>query len=382
MKAIRLLFYGSLLVCLLLGLLTGQRVFHLLFLSGFLLFVAVLGLNLYTFATFKYTQELTHTVCETTDQPQLHLTLFNENRFPLSVLVIRVALASARKPLALTFSLEPHASKAFQISVDVPFCGRFPVGMTTLVVTDVFGLLPMAFSMHHLAYYKMKELVVLPTAYPLEGLSQDRESRSSSGQAAQRLIDQGDGYAQLRDYRAGDPSKRIHWKKSAQHQALLVKQEDLPERETANIWLDTAHLTGSKEERLAQRHTLCEAVATFVRHMLERHRLVRIRLIGTAQADLHYETVADVDHFRLHLATQAFEADSGALLQDLVARDRLHTLTLFTAQNMDQLTPLLDGDDLLQLVLVGQDPLLSPVQTLIIPTGGDVAAAFTAGDLP
>ncbi len=49
----------------------------------------------------------------------------------------------------------------------------------------------------------------------------------ADGGHGQRFIRGGDDYAGLREYRAGDPSRRIAWKASARQDALLVRDSEL-----------------------------------------------------------------------------------------------------------------------------------------------------------
>jgi uncharacterized protein (DUF58 family) len=65
-------------------------------------------------------------------------------------------------------------------------------------------------------------------------------------------LHQGDELAALRDYRAGDPQRRIAWKASARHLNLLVKDFEQPQ--SPPQWqLDWRQLAGlGKEARIAR----------------------------------------------------------------------------------------------------------------------------------
>lgn len=70
--------------------------------------------------------------------------------------------------------------------------------------------------------------------------------------ASRMRLHQGDELGPLRDYRVGDPQRRIAWKASAHHRDLLVKDVELPQN-LPQWQLDWRHLAGlDKEARIAR----------------------------------------------------------------------------------------------------------------------------------
>jgi uncharacterized protein (DUF58 family) len=76
--------------------------------------------------------------------------------------------------------------------------------------------------------------------------------RSPSDDPTHQRLHQGDDLAALRDYRAGDPQRRIAWKASARHEGLLVKdfEQPRPRQEWRLDWRDLRHL--DNETRIAR----------------------------------------------------------------------------------------------------------------------------------
>jgi uncharacterized protein (DUF58 family) len=76
--------------------------------------------------------------------------------------------------------------------------------------------------------------------------------RSLSDDPTHQRLHQGDDLAALRDYRAGDPKRRIAWKASARHEGLLVKdfEQPRPRQEWRLDWRDLRHL--DNETRIAR----------------------------------------------------------------------------------------------------------------------------------
>jgi hypothetical protein len=87
-----------------------------------------------------------------------------------------------------------------------------------------------------------------------------------------RLAEEGDSIAGLREYREGDPAKRIHWKRSAGQGVLYIKQYEQPLRERVLIVADASSHELEGEEKLIYTDTLCRTAAALCRHSLLRKR--------------------------------------------------------------------------------------------------------------
>ncbi|SFE13202.1 Uncharacterized conserved protein, DUF58 family, contains vWF domain [Dyella marensis] len=76
--------------------------------------------------------------------------------------------------------------------------------------------------------------------------------RSPTDDPIHQRLHHGDDLAALRDYRAGDPQRRIAWKASARHEGLLVKdfEQPRPRLEWRLDWRDLRHL--DSESRIAR----------------------------------------------------------------------------------------------------------------------------------
>lgn len=386
MKRFRTIFYLLLLILFFAGLYTGLRIFFILSLSAFLLILTVFLLNVYTFYTFKFSQTISQEICETGDVPDLHLSLFNENFFPLSILVIHIQLVSLANPVDLTFSLPPFSSKSFKIPIDLPTCGTYRIGMSTMRIFDVFDLVPIRFDMHSLPYYRLKQLVVLPRAYPIDAIPGEAADAKSFTQARQQLAVHGDSYADTRLYRPGDPIKRMHWKKSAQHQTLYVRQYDLPEMEAITLIIDTSVLPDTTQGFRLHVHTLCECAATIALRALQRRKAVRL-LFSDSEDELLCNRVNELDVIRTALATKPFADQPEHFLPFIQSQIPQITfdqeIYLLTGQTSTELMSGIEdyarGLNNLLLIQIDGHPSNGLFRTICVPKGGDVAASLTAG---
>lgn len=111
--------------------------------------------------------------------------------------------------------------------------GQFLIGPVTAEFTDPFGL-----SLHRHAIDDGDTLTVTPAAVelPATGLA---GARGNDGVTATRIrANPSDDDVMTREYRHGDPMRRVHWAATARHGALMVRQEESVTTPEATIVLD------------------------------------------------------------------------------------------------------------------------------------------------
>lgn len=118
--------------------------------------------------------------------------------------------------------------------------GQFVIGPVTAEFTDPFGL-----SLHRQAIDDGDVLTVTPAAVelPVTGLA---GARGNDGVTATRIrANPSDDDVMTREYRHGDPMRRVHWPATARHGALMVRQEESVTTPEATLILDQRFLAYS-----------------------------------------------------------------------------------------------------------------------------------------
>ena len=386
MKVLRFLFYLLMPVFLFAGLYTGMRIWYVILIAQILMVLAILGLNQWTVRTFSYTQTLDASEAVKGSETALHLSIRNEKPFPLSMMRMDVELAAPSENRQISFSLLPFAGKEFDFKVSMPYRGVYPIGITTMRITDIFGLLPMRFDMRKLHYYRQPELTVYPRAEAPSSLYADVADEKLFGERFLHSAESGDSISGARAYRPGDPLKQINWKKSAAHGELYVKQYDQPIRENLTLLVDNCAHGAAGEEALSRADTVCEAAASITLHCLSRNRSAVLRALCDSRgvhAGEEALNMADFEKIRRWLALLPFDGEplKGPLpTESAYGRSALILVT-------DSFTPELEASlaeaepyfSAMSLVLVGdegRDTGLIP--TIRLPVGCDVSAELAA----
>lgn len=387
MKYARAIFYLLMVISLIAGLYSGLRVFFVLFISGLSIVILLLLLNIYTIYTFKYSQDITQHICEAQEIPELHLSLFNENFFPLSILVIHIQVVSMTEKVNLTFSLPPFSRKDFQMPLHLPYCGVYKVGMTKIRIYDVFDLVPFYFDMRYLSYYRLKEIIVLPKAYALGAIPGEVTDAKAFAQRQIKLAEQGENYSDARLYRKGDSIKRIHWKKSAQHNTLYVKQYDLPEMEAITLLIDSSRLYSTALDQKTHAHTLCESAATIALRALRQKRAVRLIFSEYPKNTLLCTSSDQFDELRHALALHNFSSLSEHFFSSIKDIDGQigsdQEIYLLSGQSstafMSEIEAYARKIKHFLLIHIDGQPDQGHLRKICVPKGGDVALCLTTG---
>ena len=385
MKALRILFYLLMPVFLVAGLYTGMRLWFILLLAQILLVLFIFALNQWTLRTFAYTQSLDVAEAVKGSETALHLSIRNEKPFPLSMMKVDVEMAAPSENTQVSFSLLPFTGKEFDFKVAMPYRGVYPIGITTMRITDIFGLLPMGFDMRKLKYYRQPELTVYPRAETPDSLYADMADEKLFGERYLHASESGSSISGARAYRPGDPLKQIHWKKSAQHGELFVKQYEQPARENVAVFIDNCAHGEAGEAARAAADTVCEAAACITLHCLARNRSALLRALGDTKGVRQGEEapdMADFEKVRRWLALLPFEdkAPGPLPLEDCRGGSALIVITSACSEALEasiaEAAPFFSA---VTLVLVGDghaDTGLTP--TLRLPVGCDVAAELVA----
>ena len=385
MKALRILYYLLMPVFLVAGLYTGMRLWFILLLAQILLVLFIFALNQWTLRTFAYTQSLDVAEAVKGSETALHLSIRNEKPFPLSMMKVDVEMAAPSENTQVSFSLLPFTGKEFDFKVAMPYRGVYPIGITTMRITDIFGLLPMGFDMRKLKYYRQPELTVYPRAETPDSLYADMADEKLFGERYLHASESGSSISGARAYRPGDPLKQIHWKKSAQHGELFVKQYEQPARENVAVFIDNCAHGEAGEAALAAADTVCEAAACITLHCLTRNRSALLRALGDTKGVRQGEEapdMADFEKVRRWLALLPFEdkAPGPLPLEDCRGGSALIVITSACSEALEasiaEAAPFFSA---VTLVLVGDghaDTGLTP--TVRLPVGCDVAAELVA----
>jgi uncharacterized protein (DUF58 family) len=147
--------------------------------------------------------------------------------------------------------------------------GRWRLAPVSVTALDPFRVMRTTRTVDPLA-----SLVVGPEVLPIAS-SALRSNREEGRLAQSRTADNVD--AMVREWRPGDPQRRVHWRQSAKRGQLMVRQEANPSSDEDLVVVDTAAAAGADREA---QDRLARAACSIVRALAGQERTVVVQETG------------------------------------------------------------------------------------------------------
>lgn len=156
--------------------------------------------------------------------------------------------------------------------------GAHPVGPLVVSRADPFGI---AYAEY--AIGQPRQLLVTPRVVPLSRGELDvAHSEGTEHELLRHSIPSADELI-AREYRPGDPLRRVHWRATARHDQLMVRQEEQRSNPEAWMLMDTRPLPPHTQEAADEFETLVDLVASIGVHLLDEGFAVSVVETGERQ---------------------------------------------------------------------------------------------------
>ena len=309
MKRVRVLYYLSMLVLLLAGLATGRREYFFVLCIMFLVICYAAVLNIWTFLSFSFVQELSDNSVVNGASPVFKIGIYNDKPFPFTMMKIAVQTPLPTEYVELSFNLDPQSNIHYDITLNCVYRGVYDVGMTTIEINDVFGLLCMRFDLRMLPYYRHKKLTIYPRLVQLPYLPAQICDAKYAGGGVQQISEEGESFSDTRQYRFGDPFKRVHRTLSMRKRELFVKRYDVPMETSAIIVLDTAVNCYEGEKLLHFADLACECATAIAYYSLRAGYVVALTGAAENRAIVDGKSSSDFAKLYDELAVIPFDVE-------------------------------------------------------------------------
>ncbi|MFD4904359.1 DUF58 domain-containing protein [Kitasatospora purpeofusca] len=206
-------------------------------------------------------------------EARVHLRVDNVSRVPTGLLLLedKVPYVLGPRPRFVLDRIEPRGHREVSYRVRSDLRGRYPLGPLQLRLSDPFGMCEL-----NRSFAASDVLTVVPQVLPLPFVRLTGEWAGQGESHTRSLALAGDDDVILREYRAGDDLRRVHWKSTARYGELMVRREEQPRRARATVLLDTRE-TGHRGSGPASSFEWAVACAASVCvHLLERGYQTRL----------------------------------------------------------------------------------------------------------
>jgi uncharacterized protein (DUF58 family) len=300
-----------------------------------------------------------------------------EDMLPAKALIESRARLRVRKRRMKIAMLGPNGRTTLEYQIELKMRGYYQIGPLVLEGGDLFGL-HRRYRVGTLPHF----VLVYPKVLPLEGY--DLASRRPVGEIrlTHRLFEDPTRIAGVRQYEAGDPLNRVHWRATARTGQLHCKIYEPSTIAGATVLLDF-HADSYPSRREPQRSELAVTAAASLTHALyQMGQQVGLVTNGRDAADR-----IRVEGWAHDFRTRA-EAQKDAAMKD--DSDRLQPLIVPTRRGVEQQkrimetlarVELTDGLTFSQLVAEASSRLPRDATVVAILGQAPVETAFALGNL-
>lgn len=215
-------------------------------------------------------------------------------------------------------SLGPRTSRTWAARVPLTSRGQFRIDPMVVRTGDPFGLFESVASVG-----PGSALLVYPAVQPLPAWSlpptalEGASTRAEHGPHLTPLV------TAVRPYLPGDAFNRIHWRSSARHQELQVKEFDIEPSADMWIYLDLDRNVHRGTDANATIETAVSAAAALAAHALDDDRGVGMEAIGLRRAVIGTDRGARQQHKILSLLAVA-QAEGDTPLAEMLVEGAMH----------------------------------------------------------
>jgi uncharacterized protein (DUF58 family) len=343
----RILFSICMVLLLVCGLYSGERIYFVGF--AMLLMALILSLLSVLFAsvTFKYVQALSPAMGVKGDTVEYKVEVHNEILFPIPYISLQYdsidsLLNGAGADVTLSLLPQTHGERR-----EVIFCryrGRWNVGLKSVVIRDFFGLVSVKLDVSKFLNHKKLSLLVRPRIINLERLPMRRKNDEGPMEAAPRRSEDIAMFSDIRKYLQGDQMKKIHWKLTARQRELMVKNYEETSLPDLLLYMDTRARKLELFDKLNLEDTLVECATAVVHYLLENHMPTSLIYYGEKRLHLHGSRPEHFQAFYSVLGEMPFDgkwAPEDVLMNDLKLITRSGNIFLITCAISNKLYDLL-----------------------------------------
>lgn len=183
----------------------------------------------------------------------------NPTLLPVTWLELHEDPAAARVPLGdlhLGAEVAPGETRMDFLWLYTPRRGMYTVGPLHVTTGDPFGI----FAVRR-THASSAVVTVLPRVVPLQGLEIPLGQPFGPHRTRNRVFEDPSNLANLRDYRAGDSPRHIHWKATARYGELQVREYELHATTSLAVLLDLHASEGDVQEAAVEAAASIAALA-------------------------------------------------------------------------------------------------------------------------
>jgi hypothetical protein len=202
----------------------------------------------------------------------------------------------------ISVSLPPVKDKEYRYAINCPHRGRYPLGVSRVRVSDVFGL----FSFGRAIRGGNAMVAVVPRTESVPAMAIEPGETGPQGQV--RISEDMSSPSGVRPWQDGDHLKKVHWKLTMRKRELMVRTYEESARPDTLVLMDTSPVNASRSQVLTIEDTMCDAAASAVLAQLTAGYPVRMPLSSEHPVEIAGQFPGEIGRFLEALTDLNFDS--------------------------------------------------------------------------
>ncbi|MBN2533645.1 MAG: DUF58 domain-containing protein [Spirochaetales bacterium] len=208
---------------------------------------------------------------------EYRVVLSNESLFPVSEISSKFMTINPLMPDMIPnfrLSLGQGKTKEFTYRISCSYRGIYQVGLNSLHITDIMGLVTINLPVWHRTFYVYPRIIAIYRfSFGIEGFLNKGEDKATTGLSDNTLI------KGIQEYKKSEPVRHMYWKKFAATGRPVLKEYDTSTTPEVTIYIDLFHTY--EEERsiktLEREDVTVEICTALAKYFLYKNTGVTIR---------------------------------------------------------------------------------------------------------
>ncbi|WP_171011317.1 DUF58 domain-containing protein [Haloimpatiens lingqiaonensis] len=199
------------------------------------------------------------------------------------------------------------SNKSEIINLNLTFSSRgvFDLGKFNVISYDLFNI----FSLKKEYYVEDKKIKVYPKIYPIDGKWFFGDGTCDSRNINRNFNEDTSLIKDIRKYVSGDSLKRVHWKLSAKHRQLYVKNFESTSGKLGNIFLNMSTGSYSADNGKEMEDKCIEIAASLINYMIDNGIKSKILISDSKESKLEIYNHQSFNEFMEDMVKEKSDGD-------------------------------------------------------------------------
>ena len=202
----------------------------------------------------------------------------------------------------IVVNLPPVKEKEYRYAMNCPHRGHYPMGVSRVRVSDVFGL----FSFSRRLKQGGAVVSVSPRTETVPPMAIQPGDVGPQGQI--RVSEDMSSPSGVRPWQDGDHLKKVHWKLTMRKRELMVRTYEESAKPDTLVLMDASPVSASRSQVMTIEDTMCDAAASAVLAQLTAGYPVRMPLTSARPTEIAGQFPAEIGRFLEALTDLKFDS--------------------------------------------------------------------------